>query len=405
MKILLINRIHFIGGGADRVYLNTGKLLEDHSYEVAYFSSKNNYNKTSKYSKFFIDYDPPDKKSFSKKLLSVIKYLYNIQASRNLSKLITEFKPDVAHLHLFYGVHSASILTTLKKHKIPIIVTLHDYRLLCPAYLFLDRDGNICEQCHKNKFYNCTLKRCSRGNLLNSLIITLEAYMRKFVIDPLEFVDHFIFVSRFSMNKHIAFDSRYLTKSDMLYNFTDFSISEPLIKGEYFLYYGRLSREKGIITLIDAAIKTNIQLKIIGDGPLKEDILLKIKNAPNIEYLGFKTGQELSELITNCSFVIVPSEWYENNPMTIVEAYSLGKPVIGSKIGGIPELINDDTGLLFESGNIKDLSDKITLASEINVNEYYRLSENCWQFSKNEFSQSTHFRLLDNIYTSFINPQ
>lgn len=403
MKVLLINRSHFIGGGADRVYLNTGELLQENNCEVAYFSTQNEKNLDSDYSSFFVNDIDPKSVGIAQKFISVKKYLYNTDASKKLSKLILQFNPDIAHIHLFYGVLSPSILRTLKKHKIPIIITIHDYRLLCPANAMLDRHGAVCEKCKNNRFYNCTLKRCSGGNIFYSSIITVEAYIRRFAIVPLKLIDHFIFVSQFSLDKHISFDNRYSNKSSLLYNFTDSSTNRSFIKGNYLLYYGRLSREKGIINLINTAKKTNAKLKIAGTGPQKEEIINEVKGYNNIEYVGFKSGKELNELIENCSFVVVPSEWYENNPMTIVEAFSLGKPAIGSNIGGIPELVSDDTGIIFESGNIFSLSDAIYQAETIGIDEYKRISNKCLKFSQKHFSKENHFQSLVSIYQSVIN--
>ncbi|MBC7886427.1 MAG: glycosyltransferase [Ferruginibacter sp.] len=403
MKALLINRIHFAEGGADKIYLNTGNLLQEHNIEVAYFSSKNEHNLNSSYSQYFIENIAPRNITIKGKIRLSRKYLYNTEASKNLSDLITDFKPDVAHIHLFYGVLSASILKTLKKHKIPIVITIHDYRLLCPASTMLDKNGVVCEKCKSNRFYNCTLKRCSGGNVFYSAILSAEAYMREFVIDPLKFIDHFIFSSQFSLEKHISFDNRYSNKSSQLYNFAVSTTYNFLEKGGYLLYYGRLSREKGIMNLINAAKKRNVKLKIVGTGPQEEEIKDIIQGFTNIECTGFKAGSELNELIANCSFVVVPSEWYENNPMTIVEAFSLGKPVIGSKIGGIPELVNNDTGVIFEPGNVLSLANAIDLAENMDINEYKRISNNCLDFARVNFSKDTHFQTLNRLYNSVIN--
>jgi len=402
IKVLLINRIHYVAGGADRVYLNTGNLLNENKHKVAYFSTLDSQNIKSEYSNFFIKNNHPKKKSFLKKTSSILTYLYNFEASRNLSKLINEFKPDIAHLHLFYGIQTSSILKTLKKHKVPIVITLHDYKLICPTNLNLDRHGNICEKCVSSKFYNCSLKLCSNGKLFESLILTIEAYLRKFVIDPLLLVDRFIFVSQFCLNKHTAYDTRYVNNSSHLYNFTEFTPTKTTQKGEYILYYGRLSREKGIKTLINAAIKTNTKLQIVGDGPLKKEILEAINEAELITYLGFISGTELTELIEKSSFVAVPSEWYENNPMTVVESFSLGKPVIGSKIGGIPELVNKNTGLIFEAGNTVELSDRLMEIKQMSLGEYRNMSNNCREFAKLHFSKQQHYKQLVDIYKSVI---
>jgi glycosyltransferase involved in cell wall biosynthesis len=270
MRILLINSKHFIDGGADRVYLNTGKLLEDNGHNVAYFSTLNDKNLYSDYSKYFVNNIKPRQGSLLSKIQIVKKYLYNHEALVKLKMLIKDFKPDVAHIHLFYGALSSSILHILKDNRISIVITIHDYRLLCPVNSMLDKQGRICEKCINGRFYNCVLKRCSEGNIFQSTVVAAEAYMRKFLVDPLVYIDHFIFVSQFSKEKHISFDNRYKEKSSHLYNFSDSFENAKAIKGDYLFYYGRLSKEKGVLNLINSVKKTNSKLIIAGDGPQRE---------------------------------------------------------------------------------------------------------------------------------------
>lgn len=403
MKVLIINRNHFVGGGADRVYFNTGKLLEDNGHDVAYFSTINQNNLDSKQKDYFVSNIKTRNTNFYSKIKGVKKYLYNLEASDNLSKLINDFKPDVAHIHLFYGVLSASILKVLSDFNIPIVTTIHDYRLLCPVNAMLDKNGVICEKCKDDKFYNCILKRCSEGNVFQSSVIATEAYMRKFVFDPLILVNHFIFVSEFSKNKHVSFDQRYAKKSSHLYNFGPLEIEYELSKGDYLFYYGRLSKEKGILNLVNAVKKTNSKLKIAGDGPQKEEVMKAIEGFSNIEYVGFKSGLDLNNLIKDSSFIVVPSEWYENNPMTIVESFSNGKPVIGSRIGGIPELVSDETGFIFESADILSLCNAINLAEKLTKGQYSLISYNCYKFAQDHFLKEGHLNELLNIYQKVIN--
>jgi glycosyltransferase involved in cell wall biosynthesis len=398
MRIVLINKSHFIEGGADRVYLNTGRLLEESGHEVAYFSTTNEQNLDSDYNDYFVKENKPRSGSFYTKVKGVKKYLYNDEAFDNLQRLIEDFNPEVAHIHLFYGVLSASVLKALNKNGIPIIITIHDYRLLCPVNAMLDKDGQICEKCKNDKFYHCITKRCSEGNIFQSAVVTAEAYMRKYFFDPLTSINHFIFVSQFSRNKHVSFDSRYQNKSSHLYNFSNSFPIEKGIKGDYLFYYGRLSKEKGILNLIHAAKKTNSKLIIAGDGPQKEEVLQAIKGVSNIAYVGFKSADELNHLILQSSFVVVPSEWYENNPMTIVESFLLGKPVIGANIGGIPELVSSETGFIFESGDALSLCNAIQSSEKLSKEKYDILSHNCLNFANENFSAPNHLIELMALY-------
>jgi glycosyltransferase involved in cell wall biosynthesis len=405
MRVLQINNFHFIKGGADRVYLNTSKLLEDNGHSVINFSSANDENIKSKYSKFFVSFKDNRGSNLFGKISGVKDYLYNRSAKNKLEALIREYRPEIAHLHLFYGGLTASILSVLNEFNIPVVLTVHDYRLLCPANAFLDKRSMICEKC-KGKFYlNCTINKCLENDFFYSSILTLEAYTRKYLIDPLNYIDHFIFVSHFSRQKHIEYDNRFSDRSTLLYNFT-------FIPDKWFvnrnrdnlLFFGRLSKEKGLLTLLKALENTNLKLKIAGSGPLEKDVENYVSSFGNVELLGHKSGNELEELINDASYIIVPSEWYENNPMTVIEAFAHGRPVIGSDIGGIPEaVIEMGTGFLHKSRSIDDLKISIKKAISLGDKDYSNLSESARYFAEKNFSSKSHYIKLMDIYSKVLN--
>lgn len=401
MRILQINKHHFVKGGADRVYLNTGNLLENNGHEVIYFSTAHPNNIDCRYSDLFVPFLENRENGFVRNLFNTCKYLYNKEASENLNRLIETYHPDIAHLHLIYGEMSGSVLKVLKSKKIPVVQTVHDYRMLCPANAFVDAQYQICERCGNKAFYNCAAKRCKDNNFFYSSVLSLEAYVRKYFIDPVDFIDHFIFVSRFSREKHIEYDNRFTAKSCQLYNFnvTDDAKSEPS-NNNYLLYYGRLSKEKGLELMLQTAERTGVNLKIAGSGPLEETVLVYARKNKNIEYVGYKNGSELDDLILKSSFIVVPSECYENNPMTIIEAYSFGIPVIGSRLGGIPEVLLDSkTGFLFESRNGDDLAEVIQKAMRLEPGQYLELSMNARKFAEQNFSSAEHYEKLMRVYS------
>ena len=404
MRILEINQCHYRRGGADIVYLDTGKLLESKGHEVAYFSTVNSINENTSYSKYFIGNKNLRNISFSEKFRSVRTYLYNKEAKKKLTQLIKDFQPDVAHIHLFYASLSISVLETLKEHNIPIVHTVHDYRLLCPVNTLMDRDKQVCEKCAKGSSFNCIAQRCSEGSLFQSTMLTLEAVYWRNIKSPLKFIDHFHFVSNFCLQKHLEYLPELKSKCSVHYNFSE--INNKRIKEysqNYFLYYGRLSFQKGVLTLIKAwkELPPDIKLKIVGTGEqinsIKEDITKHSLN--NIELLGYKTGDELIQLIQNAYFVIVPSEWYENNPMTIIESYHLGVPVIGANIGGISEIIQSrETGFIFESKNELSLKNKILEANSISTNKYEKMVRSCKNYAEQNFSSESNYTYLMKIF-------
>lgn len=407
MKILSINACHYLRGGSEIVYFNTSRLLEERGHQVAYFSTMDQRNEKTPFDKYFISVGNIRDLSLAGKILKAPSYLYNYEAERKLEKLISDFRPDVAHVHIFYGVLSVSVLRVLKKHGIPVVHTVHDYRLLCPVNTLIDNQGKVCELCKDRHFTHCIRKKCSEGIFNQSLMVAMEAYFWKYFINPVNLIDHFIFVSNFSKRKHLEFNECFSGRFTRLYNFTHFNSSSDSHpgKGDYFLYFGRLSVEKGINTLISAfSGNKSHSLKIAGTGPLKEFVENAAGQNANISYLGFRKGKDLEELIKNASFIMMPSECYENNPLSVVEAYSLGKPVIGSRIAGIPELIKEgENGFLFEPGNRESLMAAIEASVDIKGSVYQSFSRSVYDFGRFNFDIDQHYSGLIKIFTDVIN--
>ncbi|HEY3369691.1 MAG TPA: glycosyltransferase [Prolixibacteraceae bacterium] len=408
MRILQINQCHYKRGGADVVYLNTIDLLQSNGHEVACISTQNPLNEHSAFNNYFVSYSDARKQSFVNKLLKIQPYLYNYEAYNQTERLIKDFKPDIAHVHLFNAFLSVSILDVLHKHKIPVVHTVHDYKLLCPSNGLLDAAGEICEACVNGSILNCIKKRCSESKFTQSAMITLEAFHWKYLNHPLDYIDAFHFVSNFSKKKHLEYLPNIENKATVFYNFTSVhpkKSSEVIEK--YYLYFGRLSPEKGITTLIDTwkRLPNHMKLKIVGGGHLFNKLYKEIEfhESKNIELLGYKSGIELESIIQNAYFVIVPSESYENNPMTIIESYSLGIPVIGSNIGGIPEIINNNqTGYLFEPRNTVQLQTKIQLANNLNADDYINFSKNALEFADSNFAKDIFYDHLMELYNKTI---
>lgn len=397
----MINACHYMRGGAEIVYFNTARLLKSHGHEVAYFSSVDDRNEKTEFEQYFVGAGNIREMSLIRKIRKVPSYLHNSGAARQLERLISDFRPDIAHVHIFYGTLSVSILGMLRKHKVPVVHTVHDYRLLCPVNSLTDKKGNVCELCKDRHYYHCIIKRCSEGVISQSIMVTLEAYFWKYIMNPVKYIDHFIFVSDFSRGKHLEFNPVFGGRHTRIYNFTQFrEQGEPAPRGNYFLYFGRLSAEKGIKTLVSAFSDDRSQrLKIAGTGPLREFVEDSAKTSGNIDYVGFMKGEDLAGLIRNSSFVILPSECYENNPLTIVEAYSLGKPVIGADTGGIKELINDGrNGFLFRSGDRKSLKSAIENSTLLNDREYHDFSKSVHDFAKLKFDTEKHYLDLMEVY-------
>ncbi|MFH0988287.1 MAG: glycosyltransferase family 4 protein [Parcubacteria group bacterium] len=361
MKILLINKFHYLRGGSERVYFQTKEVLEKNGHQVVCFSMKDGRNVASGQEKYFADnVDLTDTKNV---IALSGRLLYNKEVATRLEKLIIDEKPDIAHLHNFAHQLTPAILKPLKKHKIPIVQTLHDLQIICPNYSLLSH-GEICERCRKHKYYQCVLHVCVRGSFRLSMLAALELYGQWVFKYYREKIDLFISPSDFLKNKLI--DWGVDQPIETVNNFVDLKKLTPnYAAGEYLVYVGRLSPEKGLRTLLKAMIDLpSIPLKIIGDGPMRDELIEFIaeNDLKHVEMCGLKSGDELFALIKNSRILILPSECYENYPMVAIEALALGKPILTTRLGGIPEIVTDNlTGWFFEAGNVDDLREKIQI--------------------------------------------
>lgn len=408
MKVLLIDVYNFNKGGAETVCFNTGRLLEEHGHEVVYFTLKWNDNRPSPQSKYFPESKETRRGPF-RQVKNLVNYFYHFEAARKIEQLILDEKPDLAHIHLMWGQITPSIFPVLKKYRIPILFTVHDYRIVCPAYTFRDGSGHICEDCQGRHFYKCFTHTCCKGSRVMSAVMAAEQYFRNAFFNPAKYIVGFIYVSNFARNIQEKYMPALNEKPNItLYNFSTSIVSEPkaMPTDRYFLFFGRLSYEKGVMTLLKAYRDLpQCRLKVVGTGPKEEELkAFAVENGmKNVEFLGYKTGKELTDLVSGAYFVIVPSEWYENNPMTIIEAYSVGTPVIGARIGGIPEIVVDGrTGFQFESGNASSLLGVIRKASDIDGKAYTALSRGTIDFANSNLSKESYWAKLIEFYGRFV---
>ncbi|MDR1369925.1 MAG: glycosyltransferase [Dysgonamonadaceae bacterium] len=399
MKVLQINKYHHLKGGSETVYFNTSDLLTKHGHSVVHFSMDDEKNLDSPTKEFFPkNFDLRNDKLINR-LSDSIRFFYNNEARKKLEQLIIREKPDIAQIHNFNNSLSSSIFQALKKHNIPVVLTFHDYLPLCPSSDFRLK-GKICDQCRKNLHINCIRYECYQNDRLYSTMLTLNSWLKEYFLHLDKYVDQYLFVSDFQRNAYLSYHDYYRSKQNRLYNFNPdlHEIKPDYVRGNYFFFYGRITEEKGIRTLIKVASELKgTSFKIAGEGPISDE--LKALNLPNVEFLGFQTGDTLKNSIKNASFVIVPSEWNENNPLTIIEAYALGKPIIASRIGGIPEiLIENETGYLFEMKVVNELKTKIQQAGSLPDDDYLRLSKNARIFAEKNFDAEQYYRQLMVIY-------
>lgn len=404
MKVLLINKFFYPKGGAEVSFLKTADLLEQRGHRVSFFAMDHPLNPPSPFAEYFVSHVEFDEHLGGfRQVTAAARLLYSLEARRNLRRLLERERPDMAHLHNIYHQISPSIIDVLWKRKIPTVMTLRDYKLTCPVYTHLS-NGKVCEKCVGGRYYHVVSNRCTKGSLLKSSLNMLEMYLHHKVLRIYEKVDMFISPSRFLLEK--TKEMGFAGELIYLPNFVNCKEYDPLPdwKEKHIVYFGRLSKEKGLLTLLEAIKGLDVQLKIIGEGPERETLKNKAKTEriKNVLFLGYRKDRELTEEIRNSMFAVLPSEWYENNPRSIIEAFALGKPVVASRIGGIPELVKDkETGLLFTPGDPRDLREKIQWFLRC-TDAIVVMGKNARQFVERELNPESHYTGLMQIYNRAI---
>ncbi len=365
MKILQVNKFYYPRGGADKYFLDLSSALKKEGHKVAVFAMHHPQNLKTPWNKYFISNISFNKPSIENKLKAPARVLYSLEAKRKFKALINDFKPDIIHIHNIYHQLSPSILDVAKQENIPVVMHLHDYKLICPNHT-LFTNNQYCERCRSHKYYQCLTHRCVKNSLAASALAMTEMYLHHSIlkiyqkniqlfIAPSQFMKNI--VERFSWNKekikvvYNSYSNSFLQKNNLI------NSEEKIKEEEYLLYFGRLSPEKGLNTLIESVANTKQITKIVGTGPSKRELikLTKKLQAP-VNFLGFKDQKSLLPLIKKAKAVIIPSIWAENMPLSLLEALSLGKIVIASNIGGLKEVIqNKKNGLLFQTASKQDL--------------------------------------------------
>lgn len=389
MKILLANKFYYRRGGDCIYMLNLEKLLKAHGHEVAVFAMDYPENLDTPWKKYF-------PKNMSK-LMAFTRPFGSHEVKSTFKKLLDDFKPDVVHLNNVHTQLSPVMAELAHQWGIKVVWTLHDYKLLCPRYDCLKNGNTICETCFNGDKKACLDNKCMKGSKLASFIGFKEAIVWN--RERLEAsTDVFICPSQFMADKMVQ-GGFSKSKMQTLCNFIDvekckFSSTDGtddvellLKKEDYYCFIGRLSHEKGAKTLIEAANQLPYKLVIIGGGPLMDE--LKAVANTNIEFVGFKQWDDIKQLVGKARFSVIPSEWYENNPLSVIEAQCLGTPVLGANIGGIPEL----TDYTFSSGNIADLKTKIEKMWNSEF-DYQQIASD----AQHRYDAETYYDKLINIY-------
>ena len=446
MRILLVNKYFYRKGGAETYFFALAEGLRALGQDVAFFSMQHPNNEPSYWSKYFVsEKDYVGDISAFKKVQEASTLIYSFEAKRKFEALLEEFKPDVIHMNNVHRQLTLSILDApyLKKHHVPVVYTAHDYILVCPAYTMVNGHGEVCDACLDKHFMHAVKNACVKGSRAKSALAAMEAEFLKLhhsydkidlIVAPSEFMKNKLEEGGFA-NKVVALQN-FLTDSqmEMARKVANTHKFEDSVDGErpYFLFFGRLSKEKGILTLVKAFLQAaglgegagsetgagaghnevlpdTWDLHIVGDGPEREAIEQLIASAgpqavSRIHLLGYKSGEDLQREVGNARFSVLSSEWRENMPYSGLESLAAQTPIIGAGIGGIPELVEEGkTGFTFESGNITDLKDGLLKAAAVDEDIYGIMQRWCVEYVTLRCGQQAYVEQLVDRYAKLLN--
>ena len=395
MKFLLVNKFHYLKGGSERFYFNLTDILKKNGNEVIHFAMKDEKNFPDSNEEYFVE-NVSKNGGFANKIKFITNLNYSKEAYKKIKELIKKERPDVAILNLVHKQITLSIIDALKEYNVKILWVVHDLIMICPSYTMLNGNGDICEKCIKGDFINCVKNKCIDNSTLKSLLSYREAkFIRKhkFYDD----VDTFICPSKFYKEK---LEESKFTKSNIVYMPNPLSYDTKFCLNEnpddYVLYFGRLSKEKGVDDLIKACANNNMKLYIVGTGPYEDylkNLVSKLNSEKQIRFFGYKTGEELKNLVFNSKVVVLPSKWYENGPFSAIEAMSMGKPLIVSSLGGLPELIvENENGYVYN--NLNELQECLQKLFTLDNLTYLDKCKKSLNIARNKYNPNLYYENL-----------
>jgi glycosyltransferase involved in cell wall biosynthesis len=375
MRILMVHNAYQQKGGEDSVVEAELSLLTNYGHAVELYSRHN------------------DELGSSGTFGAAREAVWSTRTARELDELVSSFKPDLIHAHNTFPLISPSVYWRANRWGIPVVQTLHNFRLLCPQAMFL-RDGKICEDCLGQLPWRGVMRRCYRGSLSQSGVLSTMLAAHRAMGTYAQKVTRYIALNEFCRRKFVEGglpQERIAVKG----NFVDFPPPPAGGKREGFLFVGRVAPEKGIAALADALRQTpDATLSVIGTGP-EQEAFLGLNNA---QLRGLQNADAVRQAMYDAACLVMPSIWYENFPRTLVEAFACGLPVIASRLGAMAELVRDGrTGLLFEAGNTADLAAKLRWAQD-NPAAIRRMGDNARAEYEAKYTPEKNYQQLMVIY-------
>jgi glycosyltransferase involved in cell wall biosynthesis len=402
LKILHVNKFLYRRGGAEGYAQDLADLQARAGHTVNFLGMQHPENPKLPYEEVFpsqIDFDPPPATTRGR-LAGFGRMIWSRQSMQAMVSVVDDFQPDIVHLHNIYHQLSPSILRPLSKRNIATVMTVHDYKLVCPTYQLLDH-GAVCEACVGSHFFHAPARRCLSDSFVLSLTAAVESTVHR-VSGAYEPVHRFICPSRF-MRDRLAAGGVYPERLRWVPHFIDLETLEPATApgNGSVVVAGRLSYEKGIDTVIKAAGGLpELRVEVAGDGPIRPELeALAEEVAPGrVHFHGRLEKADLLHLLRTATAVAVPSRWYENQPMAVLEAFACGLPVVGSDLGGIPELIDAGVdGLLVPADDVdawrKALSELVT-----DPDQAFRMGQAARRKIETSFRPDVHLAAVGAVY-------
>ena len=405
MRILVVNKFWYRRAGLERVMLDEIRWLEDAGHEVAHFSTQHPENQPSPWSDYFVPYleiGPHSKLDPRRQALAAVRMFWNGEAARRFARILSDFRPHVVHVHGIHRQISPSILVIARRAGVPVAQSLHDYHAICSAGDLLLAGQRACDppRCGSVNVLPCVTHRCVQRSHAKSALAATELLSRRWLLRSPALIDAFISPSEYLAGVVFA-GGRTKAPVHIIPNAVPCAPdSTSPVPGDYFVYAGRLSREKGLSTLFKAVELAGVRLIVAGDGPLRQT--LATTRPAGVTMVGRIGGDEVDALLRNCRAAVVPSEWAENAPMAVLEPMALGRPVIATRMGGIPEQVRDGLdGILTGSGDALQLAAAMSLLAQ-DPALAARLGRSARERVAVKFSPARHTEGLLRVYSSIV---
>lgn len=410
-RLVGVHRLHHRMGGAEGVHLDHLALFRAFGWDCAEFAMDHPENEPSEWQRFFPSRfeQPTGPTAFTK----LPRFFHSGEAREKFARLLDEMRPDVIHIHGIYVHLTNAILKPALDRRIPIVYTLHDYKLVCPAYHFWTKHDGVCERCRGGRQWHCLTNRCTGGSLVKDALYAADGYIQWHRRLPRDAVDRFVGPCRFLVDKFVehGFPAE---KMRWVPNFFESADDAPVgaadvaalraRHGRHVLFFGRLSPEKGIDLLIDACAEARVPLVLAGDGPQRAELEAQAaRRGGSVAFLGHLKGAALWAQVEAATVIALPSVWYEIAPKSILEAQARAKPVIVSAIGGLPELVEDGvTGVVVPPHDAQALASGLRGLFGLDEAALAAMGERARARTLSTFPKERYYREIVAIYRELV---